>query len=228
MIHTPIVVPKRRKRWATRVRTGCTTCRERRVKCDEQKPSCLRCLATHRTCRGNQYDSVLLVCARLSTSAQFNATADVADIIYLAPVLFSRPLRQILNPMSTEYATSHATSQGRELVSYMHHLPRTCGHNELLDSSMQCVAEALRIQCMKSPRDERSTSGVVSSKRYKTMLVFYSAALAQLQVALNDPEQSVAVETLCATILLYTFEVRSPPQQDALSWPQKSHVFHRI
>lgn len=216
MIPTPIVVPKRRKRWAARVRTGCTTCRERRVKCDEQKPTCLRCLAAHRTCRGNQYDSVLLVCARLSASAQFNATADVADILYLAPVLFSQPVRQNLDPMSTEYATSHATLQGRELVSYMQHLPRTCGHNELLDSSMRCVAEALRIQCMKMPQYEHSVTDVVSSKRYKTMLVFYSAALAQLQLALNDPERSVAVETLCATILLYAFEVRSPKERLAM------------
>ncbi|KAE8378252.1 hypothetical protein BDV26DRAFT_292349 [Aspergillus bertholletiae] len=35
-----------------KARTGCTTCKSRHVKCDEQKPSCLRCLASKRICEG--------------------------------------------------------------------------------------------------------------------------------------------------------------------------------
>ncbi|KAL2786953.1 hypothetical protein BJX66DRAFT_19476 [Aspergillus keveii] len=35
-----------------KVRTGCITCKMRRVKCDEGKPSCSRCLSTGRKCDG--------------------------------------------------------------------------------------------------------------------------------------------------------------------------------
>ncbi|GIJ86417.1 hypothetical protein Asppvi_005305 [Aspergillus pseudoviridinutans] len=35
-----------------RVRTGCQTCRIRKVKCDEGYPACRRCLSTGRTCDG--------------------------------------------------------------------------------------------------------------------------------------------------------------------------------
>ncbi|KAJ0416331.1 hypothetical protein BJY00DRAFT_291773 [Aspergillus carlsbadensis] len=35
-----------------KVRTGCITCKIRRVKCDEGKPSCSRCLTTGRKCDG--------------------------------------------------------------------------------------------------------------------------------------------------------------------------------
>ncbi len=35
-----------------RVRTGCVTCRRRRVKCDEAKPSCARCRAANFICGG--------------------------------------------------------------------------------------------------------------------------------------------------------------------------------
>ncbi|KAL4908759.1 hypothetical protein BDW74DRAFT_165528 [Aspergillus multicolor] len=35
-----------------KVRTGCTTCKIRRVKCDEGKPACHRCLSTGRKCDG--------------------------------------------------------------------------------------------------------------------------------------------------------------------------------
>nr|RBQ98630.1 hypothetical protein FVER53263_20009 [Fusarium verticillioides] len=42
----------RKKRYATKRKTGCITCRIRRVKCDEDKPSCNRCVSTGRKCDG--------------------------------------------------------------------------------------------------------------------------------------------------------------------------------
>lgn len=44
---------KMRKRACTsKVRTGCITCKERRVKCDEVKPICLRCTRAGQICKG--------------------------------------------------------------------------------------------------------------------------------------------------------------------------------
>ncbi|KAL3481474.1 hypothetical protein BJX99DRAFT_218417 [Aspergillus californicus] len=40
------------KRGRTKVKTGCTTCRIRKVKCDEDKPFCQKCVKTGRTCDG--------------------------------------------------------------------------------------------------------------------------------------------------------------------------------
>ncbi|KNG81800.1 hypothetical protein ANOM_009066 [Aspergillus nomiae NRRL 13137] len=34
-----------------RTKTGCLTCRERRVKCDDGKPTCMRCSKSDRVCR---------------------------------------------------------------------------------------------------------------------------------------------------------------------------------
>ncbi|KAI1012155.1 hypothetical protein LB503_004679 [Fusarium chuoi] len=42
----------RKKRYAAKGKTGCITCRIRRVKCDEEKPSCHRCVSTGRKCDG--------------------------------------------------------------------------------------------------------------------------------------------------------------------------------
>ena len=41
-----------RKRKITRTRTGCQTCRDRKVKCGEEKPSCLNCQRTNLVCPG--------------------------------------------------------------------------------------------------------------------------------------------------------------------------------
>ncbi|KAL4895264.1 hypothetical protein BDV59DRAFT_199940 [Aspergillus ambiguus] len=53
--------PKRRRIRPSRARglrsrTGCLTCRERRVKCDDGKPTCVRCSKSNRICRYAQID----------------------------------------------------------------------------------------------------------------------------------------------------------------------------
>ncbi|KAF1966365.1 hypothetical protein BU23DRAFT_518131 [Bimuria novae-zelandiae CBS 107.79] len=42
----------RKKAWRPKTKTGCITCRIRRIKCDEAKPSCKRCTSTGRKCDG--------------------------------------------------------------------------------------------------------------------------------------------------------------------------------
>lgn len=60
------VKPELRKRAKTpKVRSGCKSCKVRRVKCDETKPYCLRCSSTGRRCGG--YDSAL-TCSSASSS----------------------------------------------------------------------------------------------------------------------------------------------------------------
>lgn len=46
------VLGGRKKRYAPKVRTGCLTCRKRRVKCDETKPLCLKCTTLGYKCDG--------------------------------------------------------------------------------------------------------------------------------------------------------------------------------
>ncbi|KAF2191044.1 hypothetical protein K469DRAFT_720016 [Zopfia rhizophila CBS 207.26] len=43
------------RQYKLRVKTGCETCRIRRVKCDETKPECLRCTKTGRKCEGYKH-----------------------------------------------------------------------------------------------------------------------------------------------------------------------------
>ncbi|KAM7183881.1 hypothetical protein V8F20_012442 [Naviculisporaceae sp. PSN 640] len=42
--------PKRERAAHSKTRTGCRTCKARRVKCDERRPACLRCTTTGRNC----------------------------------------------------------------------------------------------------------------------------------------------------------------------------------
>ncbi|CAE7196471.1 hypothetical protein PTT_10272 [Pyrenophora teres f. teres 0-1] len=42
----------RQRAWKPKARSGCKTCKIRKVKCDEEKPHCKRCTSTGRTCDG--------------------------------------------------------------------------------------------------------------------------------------------------------------------------------
>ncbi|ATY62141.1 C6 zinc finger domain [Cordyceps militaris] len=67
--------PDRKKRWTTKVKTGCATCRARRIKCDEGKPVCRRCVFSKRQCGGYmdqatpQYSSNTGSCCSSPTSS---------------------------------------------------------------------------------------------------------------------------------------------------------------
>ncbi|KAK4202773.1 hypothetical protein QBC40DRAFT_275678 [Triangularia verruculosa] len=51
--HTVITHPSNQKRTSTpKVRTGCITCKNRHVKCDERKPTCSRCEKARMECHG--------------------------------------------------------------------------------------------------------------------------------------------------------------------------------
>ncbi|EPE24511.1 Zn2/Cys6 DNA-binding protein [Glarea lozoyensis ATCC 20868] len=68
---------KRRK-----VKTGCATCRIRRVKCDEAKPFCQKCVNTGRTCDG--YESPFRVLTRETING--GNTAEIKLVSGLQPV----------------------------------------------------------------------------------------------------------------------------------------------
>ncbi|KAF2758313.1 hypothetical protein EJ05DRAFT_499840 [Pseudovirgaria hyperparasitica] len=57
---------KRVKTWKPKTKTGCRTCRVRRIKCDEAKPFCRRCVSTGRQCDGYEVQDAL---TRKSSSA---------------------------------------------------------------------------------------------------------------------------------------------------------------
>ncbi|KAJ5358675.1 uncharacterized protein N7496_011088 [Penicillium cataractarum] len=54
----------RKRAFKPKVRTGCITCKTRRVKCDEGKPACSRCLRTGRTCDGYESSKPLVMVPR--------------------------------------------------------------------------------------------------------------------------------------------------------------------
>ncbi|KAK9480038.1 hypothetical protein V1514DRAFT_270012, partial [Lipomyces japonicus] len=51
-----ITAPKPVREIKRRTKTGCLTCRKRRIKCDERHPMCFNCAKSKRVCMG--YDPI--------------------------------------------------------------------------------------------------------------------------------------------------------------------------
>ena len=86
---------RRHKRYAPKVRTGCLTCKKRRVKCDETKPKCLKCLNSDYQCDGYVVPKAwIFEPTSKAQSGQSNdggspasSSSDEEKVLALAPVL---------------------------------------------------------------------------------------------------------------------------------------------
>lgn len=174
--------------------------RKRRVKCDETRPVCGRCVAARRCCEWPAFLAVWP--APVSLAVDYT---HVRDLILLIP-------RTIPGLVAGEGFGSHGPSSrltssdglnmtlaiSQRMVSYMFELPARVGRSEVLDTAVASVATALRW---------RHTSQTQTQAFDPDTLSLYGRALRMLQRALEDDQMSTAPEVLCATELLCIFEV---------------------
>ncbi|KAF1947789.1 hypothetical protein EJ02DRAFT_507602 [Clathrospora elynae] len=105
------------KHFKLRVRTGCETCRTRRVKCDETKPACTRCTKTSRICGG--YKDIF---KSRSTSPAAAAAAAYRNPSFL---VVPQPSRQSTIPRNPSTSLSSEPQENRSFHYFKTHtLPR--------------------------------------------------------------------------------------------------------
>ncbi|RAL08747.1 Zn(II)2Cys6 transcription factor [Aspergillus homomorphus CBS 101889] len=95
------MLTQRKKTFSKRSRTGCRTCRARRVKCDETPVACLKCTGSGRTCDG--YDR-----HRLAPAGGRRKTGDTTPI-FTIPANLARKLQW------------NVTSDERRCLSFFQH-----------------------------------------------------------------------------------------------------------
>ncbi|KAI8716096.1 Zn(2)-C6 fungal-type domain-containing protein [Fusarium sp. LHS14.1] len=107
--------PPFRRKFKPKAKTGCHTCRIRRVKCDEARPACRRCMSTDRVCDG--YPSVF----RVLTFGDHQSSAS-------APTPSSQPTLSLYQPKSSIVTAD----QVDKLALYFHRKRRVnvCYRNE--------------------------------------------------------------------------------------------------
>ncbi|KAI9677499.1 MAG: hypothetical protein M1817_006453 [Caeruleum heppii] len=77
---------------APKVKTGCLTCKIRRVKCDEQRPACNRCTSTGRTCDG--YGVLTTTGPRDVTHRTHLRPVSSLSTVVISPYSFTRTVQE--------------------------------------------------------------------------------------------------------------------------------------
>lgn len=184
--------------------TDSTLRRERRIKCDETKPNCKRCVGAGRLCRGVGYnvtprplDASAVVAAPVAIGSlpllapRISSTAKATELIHLVPHVSD--ISSSRSP--AEELSQYTLSQFHSLTLYVEFLPSRMGCNIALDSAIDAIICALRDLCRSSKKTSVAT------------LTAYAQALVDLQDMIEDLVECLSAETLCATQLLGYFEV---------------------
>lgn len=210
-----------------RTRTGCLTCRARRVKCDEQSPECRRCVAANIDCAGYEQRRVIIPVKASSTGSTRVQTSLPRDSHLHTPepsqeVISNLPKIQALVALpSNPRPSQHVGPGARHVLGYHQALLRTVPvlfaaehltfwKDELFQEAWSCeylyltivgLGNLHRAVLLTASPDERDQANGLDMKI--TAVQFYTQALDdlanQLEEAKKTPVQLVAA--LCCTSL---------------------------
>ncbi|KAF5627425.1 transcriptional regulatory moc3 [Fusarium sp. NRRL 52700] len=192
--------PKPASRSRTKVKTGCATCRIRKIKCDEAKPFCEKCVKTGRKCDG--YESVFRAFSSTSQPiAKPYATALGHDRVKAETLLSSGDLNRYFSTKTIFDVELSCNEEAEQVLQAA--LTNDSIRHALL--SLRALRENFE------PKKEGHASGVGEQQRlsYNFGLQQYSKALTCLASNLACPSpDSLKSTLLCCQVLISVEQVR--------------------
>ncbi|KAL6716263.1 hypothetical protein ACLMJK_005829 [Lecanora helva] len=193
---------------------GCITCRKRKVKCDETKPTCIRCSKATYTCRG--YDQPWLDEARFKDAAEQRAAE--RDEEYRGSHEEMLPHGSL---QSKGILTRDAVSDSLNLSAFREDICRSFVFHRLCAGPE--YSKAMIWWLNPSPKAEVQSKTLVSASKAMSAAFFgrvhqqakilteggnmYSDALSNLSQDLSHPVKAYTFETLGATMALTMYEL---------------------
>ncbi|PLB54014.1 hypothetical protein P170DRAFT_397010 [Aspergillus steynii IBT 23096] len=179
---------KRPRRSTPKVRSGCSTCKARRIKCDEATPECLRCVRSGRSCGGYTVQAT----ARTSPAGTIKAYS----IPFKVPG--SQVDRQLLHFYCSEAASRLAGFSDPTLWTQL--ILQRCHHQPVIRSALVALSSLYRDHMCSA-----SNSAPVSFQSRPSSMEIISKCHRQLASHLRSPGASTEVALICG-LIFYTFE----------------------
>jgi hypothetical protein len=189
----------------TDILEGCLTCRKRKVKCDELKPSCGRCVRLQRVCTWS--DELQVIPHR--RQSDYSSSTTIITNSSRAPAL------QLSRPSGQNFIIEFPNLD-RQTIPYMHHFITFCCRFIAYpnDSEGNPFQEKLVPLAASSPALLHAMTALSaahlsrSQKQHDlTAAHHYSLALRALNSTLSDPTVAKSDATLGACLLLCVYEV---------------------
>ncbi|OHE93649.1 hypothetical protein CORC01_11052 [Colletotrichum orchidophilum] len=193
-----------------KVRTGCVTCKRRRIKCDETKPSCQNCLKRRVTCEGYEPKSSNSSAAAAASSKQLAAITTNGSPLSIEPsyqsLVFTTQLQKDHFDQWLSFATDTLVFPSELITETIPQIARS-------DLAVRNAAFAIGAAALgSSTREERLTG---KSPYFADALEYYSRAL-QLTVK-SPPTEETFPSVLMTCLLFITFEALHGDRRSALT-----------
>jgi hypothetical protein len=185
---------------------GCLTCRKRKVKCDELKPDCWRCVRLQRVCAWS--DELQVIPNRREW--------DIGSSMTIMPNSSGAAALQLSRPSGQNFTIDFPNLK-RPAVPYMRHFITFV----VVSSPIRMTVRAIRskrnsslsqphrqLYCMLWLRFLQRTCPEVKKLHELTAAHHYSLALRALNSTLSDPAIARADSTIGACLLLCVYEVK--------------------
>ncbi|KAH8659771.1 hypothetical protein BX600DRAFT_499107 [Xylariales sp. PMI_506] len=211
----------RQRRFHHKSREGCSTCKRRRVKCDEGRPECTRCVNSSHTCHYSSQGSELL----LARNRELKSVVPIAAPHSPQGIIIRIPLVQ---PVADQTICWFSTDSGRELWTLW--VAESChlydeGLRRLSETSPFLLHLCLALTLMHD-LDLRSPCLVTSMHRSRVAFHWYhgTALFHQLlsqdvnALSLNEVDALRAAATLLASAAFAYLDAADPRE----AWPLSS------
>ncbi|KAJ4146502.1 hypothetical protein NW754_001967 [Fusarium falciforme] len=182
---------------------GCHTCKQRRVKCDEGKPACQRCIRIGRDCGGYQTKPVKLKFKVQTTDTRQKSRKKTPTCRAITPKPVSL-VSQVLDPPETDVAlgffltnwagTGRSLSSARGFFEVL--APVISSERPTSAAYMAVTAVATRLHGMWRNKD------INFAQPHQP----YADALARLRLAVKDKEERNCQATTLAALVLQFYE----------------------
>ncbi|OAA56184.1 Zn(2)-C6 fungal-type DNA-binding domain protein [Niveomyces insectorum RCEF 264] len=204
-----LVARKRTIQCRTKVKTGCATCRIRKVKCDENKPFCRKCVDTGRTCDG--YESPFRHLT--SQSIKSGRTGGVRSGAGVQPPRPALPALGEVAPEDIELLNRYFSTKT------MFDVKLGCDEEakQILQASLTDPPIRHAVSSLRALREHLETSGEVTasftqetpSRDYEYGVQQYCMALGGLASNLSSPDSNgLKSALLCCQIFISIEQVR--------------------
>ncbi|KAF2128251.1 hypothetical protein P153DRAFT_293800 [Dothidotthia symphoricarpi CBS 119687] len=199
-----LIARKRTIQCRSKVKTGCATCRIRKVKCDENKPFCQKCVGTGRTCDGYESPFRLVTSQRINNARTGGIKSDAG----------SRPIQPILS----EIAPQDIDLLNRYFsIKTMFNVKLDCDKEakQILQASLTDPSIRHAVSSLRALREDLETfrgvpaSIVQQTPSYDYGLQQYCMALRSLASNLSSPgSEELKSALLCCQIFISIEQVR--------------------
>ena len=200
---------QRCKSWSADLLLGCLTCRKRKVKCDEQKPHCARCVRLQRVCIWSEE-------VRAQQRALLSPTSQLELMAPISPIsMTNSPTFDFGSPSRLEFIYQYP-GLDRQAVQYMHHFISFCcrfiaypNDNEGNPFQEKLVPLASSSPALLHAMTAVSAGHLARTNPYHGVQAteHYALALRALSKTLTDPELVKSDSALGACLLLCVYEV---------------------